>query len=311
MALQKELWISDIEKNLYASNEFMTLVGKSDDAYVSNKTVHLPQSGSKPTVVKDRGVVPAAINQRTDAEVTYSMSSYSTNPILIKDYDDVSFLSYDKRMDVLGDHLKTLSDTIADHTLYAWGATLSANIVRTTGSASSGSLPHSTATSTRKLVTLADLTNGIKKLKAQNLGAGRIFMICPEVMYWNDLLSITEITKNLDFGGKAVLPDGSLPSVLGMNIITRTDVLVYDNTGTPVRKTLSDNGEVSSAGTADNNAILLVHESYVRKAKGAIKVYDSLDRPEYYGSIFSAEVIHGATKSRTNEEGVVAIVQAS
>lgn len=310
MALQKEYWIGDIEKNLYASNDFMGLVGKQDDAYVDNKTVHLPQSGSKPTVIKDRGTVPAPIAQRTDTELTYSMSSYSTNPILIKDYDDVSFLSYNKRMDVLGDHLKTLSDTIADYTLYAWGATTSTNIVRTSGAASGGSLAGG-ATGTRKLLTLADLRSAMAILKKQNLGAGRIFMIIPEVMYWNDLLSITEFTKTLDFGGKAILPDGSLPSVLGMSILTRTDVLVYDNTATPVRKTLADNGDVATTATTDNNAILLVHENYVRKAKGEIKVYDSMDRPEYYGSIFSAEVIHGASKSRTNEEGIVSIVQSA
>jgi hypothetical protein len=310
MALQKEIWISDIESNLYADNQFMSIIGKSDDAYVDNKTVHLPQSGTKPSVVKDRGVVPASISQRSDTELTYSLSSYSTDPILIKDYDDVAFLSYDKRMDVLGDHLKTLGDTIADWTLWNWAATTSGAIVRTTGATSAGSLTAG-ATGTRKLVTLEDLRNGIKKLKTQNLGAGRIFMIVPEAMYWNDLLAITEITKNLDFGGRAVLPDGSLPSVLGMSIVTRTDVVVYDNAGTPARKALGDNGDVLTTAATDNNSILLVHENYVRKAKGAIKVFDSMDRPEYYGSIFSAEVLHGASKSRTGGEGVVSIIQAS
>lgn len=314
MALEKQIWLSDIEKNLYANDQFMQLVGKDDSSSSideKNKTIHIPQSGNKPNVVKNRGSVPAAISQRTDTEVTYDASSYSTDPILIKDYDDVAFLSYDKRMDVLGDHIKTLGNTIANVTLYNWGSTLSTNIVRTSGGNSTGSLVHSTASGNRKLTTLADLTAGRKILDGQNLGAGRIFMLCPTNMYWNDLLAITEFTKALDFGGKAVLPDGSLPNVLGMSVLTRSSILAYDNTGTPVRKTLTDNGTVSSPASSDNNAIMLVHESYVRKALGKIKIFDSTDRPEYYGSIFSAELFHGAAKSRTNEEGIVTIVQSA
>lgn len=311
MALEKQIWLSDIEKNLFANDQFMQLVGKDDSGYVDNKTVHIPQSGNKPTVVKNRGTVPAAIAQRTDTEVTYDLSSFSTDPILIKDYDDVQFLSYDKRMDVLGDHIKTLGNTIANYTLYNWGSTLSTNIVRTSGSNSTGSLANSTASGNRKLLTLADLTSARKIIDGQNLGAGKIFMICPTNMYWNDLLSITEFTKALDFGGKAVLPDGSLPNVLGMSVLTRSSVLTYDNTGTPVRKTLADNGNVLTAASSDNNAILVVHESYVRKALGKIKIFDDTDKPEYYGSIFSAELFHGAAKSRTNEEGIVTIIQSA
>lgn len=316
MALQKEYWIEDIEKNLYASNRFLGLIGKDDSKYVNNKTVHIPESGSKPGVEMDRSVVPATLSQRTDGEGTYSMNSYSTDPILLKDYDDEWFLSYPKRNDVMGDHINTLSDAIAKQTLYKWGATgvttvSGSNIVRTTGSASSGSWAHNNVTGTRKLLTLADFRNGMKVLGSQDLGAGQIYMIIPESMYWNDLMSITEFTKTLDFGGKAVLPDGMITSALGVTIVRRSSVIVYDNTATPVRKTLNANGTIASEGAADNNGILLVHEKYVRKALGSIKIFTKEDDPTLYGSAISAEVIHGAAKARTTELGVVSIVQAA
>lgn len=44
MALEKQIWLSDIEKNLFANDQFMQLVGKDDSGYVDNKTVHIPQS---------------------------------------------------------------------------------------------------------------------------------------------------------------------------------------------------------------------------------------------------------------------------
>lgn len=308
MALQKEQWIKDIEKNLYANNAFMSY-GKNDSSYVTYKTVHIPQAGARPTVEKDRAILPASISQRTDSELTYNLSEYSTNPRLINRNDDVQYLSYDKRMDVMGDEISALGDAIANHTLYAWSASASAQQVRTTG-ATTGTLPHSTATGTRKLCTQLDIQNARRILDNQNLGAGRLFMVVPADMFWNDLMSISTLTKYLEFG-KSVLPTGELPQVLGMNIIVRSSVQVYNNAGTPVRKTLDADGTIASPATTDNNSILVFHESYVRKALGDIKVYEEMDSPIYYGDIISSQVFHGASKSRTNGEGIVNIIQAA
>lgn len=308
MALQQERWEKDIQKNLYANNEFLKL-GKDDSDYVNFKTVHLPQSGTGPSVEKDRAVLPATVSQRTDSELTYSLSEYSTSPQLINLNDDVQYLSYDKRMSVMGDQIDTLGEAIANHTLYAWASSASAQMVRTTG-AGTGDLPHATATGTRKLVTLADLRNARKILDRQNLGNGKITIIVPSDMYWNDFLSITEITKYMDFG-RAVVPSGVVGNVLGMDIMIRSSVQVYDNTGTPVRKALSANGSITTAAAADNNSLLVVHDKYVRKAMGSIKVYSEKDSPIYYGDIISAQVFHGASKSRTNGEGIVSVIQAA
>lgn len=306
MALQKEQWIKDIAKNLYANNAFLQYC-KDDSAYVNYKTVHLPQAGSRPTVSKDRSILPASISQRTDSELTYNLSEYSTDPKLINRNDDVQFLSYNKRMDMMGDQIAALGEAVANHTLYAWSASAAAKQVRTTG-ATTGDLAHTTATGTRKLCTQLDIQNARKILDAQNLGAGRIFMVVPSSMFWNDLMSISTLTKYLEFG-KAVLPSGDLPQVLGMNIIVRSSTQLYDNTGTPVRKTLDEDGTVLTEGTGDNNSILVFHESYVRKALGEIKVYEEMDSPIYYGDIISAQLFHGASKSRTNGEGIVSIIQ--
>lgn len=306
MALQKEQWIKDIEKNLYASNEFMK-IGKDDSAYVRYKTVHLPQAGTRPSAEKDRSSLPALVGQRTDSELTYNLSEYSTDPILVNQNDDVQYLSYQKRMDIMGDHIKTLSDAVANHTLYAWSASLAAQQVRTTG-ATTGDLVHSTATGTRKLCVQKDIQDARKIIDGQNLGSGTIYMIVPSAMFWNDLMSISTLTKYLEFG-RTVLPSGELPEVLGMKILVRSSTQAYDNTATPVRKVLSADGSIASKGTGDNNSILVVHENYVRKALGDIKIYEELDSPIYYGDLLSAQVFHGASKSRTNGEGIVNIIQ--
>jgi hypothetical protein len=213
-------------------------------------------------------------------------------------------------MDVMGDHIKTLSDTIAEHTLYAWAASALAQQVLTTGSASSGSFAHSTVTGTRKLVTLADIASARQILDSQNLGNGKLTMIVPANMYWNDLIQITQITKYLEFG-KAVAPSGVIGNILGMDIIVRSSGAAYDNTATRVRKVLNADGSIASKAATDNNSITIVHSNYVRKALGSVKVYEEKDSPIYYGDIISAEVFHGASKTRTNGEGIVNIIQAA
>jgi hypothetical protein len=134
-------------------------------------------------------------------------------------------------------------------------------------------------------------------------------MIVPAAMFWNDFMSIASFTKYLEFG-RAVLPTGDLPEVLGMKILVRSSTQAYDQSGTPARKVLLATGSIAAPAATDNNSIMVVHQSYVRKAMGDIKFYEDMGNPLYYGDLYSAQVFHGASKSRTNGEGIVQIVQA-
>ncbi len=307
MALQKEIWIADIEKQLFASNQFMNVVGKDHSAYIENITVHVPQAGARPGVAKDRTSLPASINQRTDVDLTYNLSQYSSDPTLITDLDELQ-INYSKRQDVLESHIKTLSDAISNQTLYAWAASGASRIVRTTGTASSTALAPS-ATSTRLAITLADLRAAAAKLDKDNIIDEERYCILPSDMYWQ-LIGDSEVRKALEFGRPTQIM-GELPMVAGIYLIKRSSVVVYDNTGTPVIKAVGSDGVPTSPATSDNLGALVVSKSYVCKAKGTTKVYADEDKPEYYGSIFSAQVQHGAAKLRTNQEGIVSIVQAA
>lgn len=235
MALQKEIWISDIESNLYANNAFMNVVGKDDSAYVSNKTVHLPQAGAKPTVVIDRSSLPATITQRTDADLTYNLKEFTTDPILIQDTEAVQ-VSYDKRQDVLRDHINQLSSSVANNSLYSWAASGASRIVRTSGAA--GSVLAPSATGTRKLITLQDVQDARSILGQDNINQDEeMFLIMPASIYWSQFVGIDKISKFLEFGqNTAVLPTGIVNKLLGINIVIRSSVVVYDNTGTPAIK---------------------------------------------------------------------------
>lgn len=303
MALQKEIWISDIQESLYANNMFLGQVGLDHSAFVNFKTVHIPQAGARPAVVANRSSLPATIAGRTDAEVTYSLSEYTTDPLLLPNIDTLQ-LSYEKRNSLIGNSVSTLSDTIGNKTLYTW-APLLANSVRTSGTAVATALAPS-ATGTRNGFALADLRAALRILDKSNFNPNEErFLIVPSDMYWQ-LMADAGISQYLQFGTETQI-SGKLPMLLGCKIVVRSSVVVYDTSG--VIKATGDTGVPSSPAATDNYGAVLISKSAASRALGDIKVFSQEDRPDYYGSIFSALVMHGASKMRTNGEGIVGIIQ--
>jgi hypothetical protein len=98
--------------------------------------------------------------------------------------------------------------------------------------------------------------------------------------------------------------------IAGITLLKRSSVLVYDNTGTPVIKTINDVGTPTGAAT-DNMGILVISESYVTKALGTIDVFENNKVAEYFGDILSVMVPFGASKMRTSGEGIVSIIQSA
>lgn len=112
--------------------------------------------------------------------------------------------------------------------------------------------------------------------------------------------------------GTANLPTGVVNRIHGFDIVIRSTVVVYDNTGTPVIKAVSDNGEPTTPAATDNLAALFYHPSFVARAIGSTEVNISEDAPGYYGSsIIESFKCFGAAKLRTSQTGIVALVQTT
>lgn len=308
MALDKEQWLADIQENLFKDNAIINRA-VNHDGFVNYKTVHVPQAGANPTITKNVGSFPASISQRTDSELTYSMDTYYVEPIHIEKGQETAFISYDKRMSVLSQNINTLEEALTNNALYKWAPSGSTRIVRTSGSTVSGALAPS-ATGTRKALQLVDILSAKAILDAENVPqSGRILLI-PSDIYNTQLLAIADVYQQQSYGSSA-LPSGVVARIHGFDIMIRSTVCVYDNTATPVIKTVGDNGVPSSPASSDNLACLAYHPSFVAKAMGNTEVFVDENNPAYYGSIVSALQIFGASKMRTAQTGVVAIVQAA
>jgi len=127
---------------------------------------------------------------------------------------------------------------------------------------------------------------------------GRVMLVNSEM--YNDLLRDDKLLS-ADYMNQGNLPAGAITRILGFNIFMRSHVGAY--------ATASNTPKDPTAATAatDNAYALLWHPRFVRAANAGVKVYADNDKPEYYGSVFSAMVRAGGSKSYTNHRGVVAI----
>jgi hypothetical protein len=300
MALQKEIWIADIKETLHQGSEFI-MAGTDYSAFVANKTVHVPQSGAGSAIAKNRSVLPAIIAQRTDTELTFDLNEYTTDPVLITDLDALQ-VSYAKRNSVLGQHLNVLNERIGTEVAYEWTPSGSASLVLRTSGASTSQLANSTATGTRKLITKEDIARMARKLDDDNVPMNDRFLVLPTLMYY-ELFGIDALVR-ADFGRVADQTNGVVNEIFGFKVFKRPTTIMFNSATAGVKKAVG-----SADATTDCVGAFAFQKQAVAQALGAIKVFADEDKPEFYGSVFSALVMHGAKNLRSDNKGIVALAQ--
>lgn len=299
----KTIFTADIQKNLYPNNEFYKN-SKADTGIIDTaKTIEIPQSGAAATGGKNPSSFPLSITTRADDKQTYDADLYYTDPIHIED-NDIAVLSYDKRKDILEDHIAYLKNSYAKDVAYNWCPTLADNIIRTTGDAKATTLTG--ATGTRKSLTIEDFINADRILtRMETPGENRHVLLSAD-MYAQLLTAGISSFVGVDKLSSDLLARGVVGQILGFNIYKRSSVARYDNSATPVKRAV---GAVNAA--TDNDVALFWHSSFVRRGEGKVKMYADIDKPEYLGSIYNAKVRGGSVIPRLDQAGVVALVQAA
>jgi hypothetical protein len=302
MGILVEKWAADIAKNLFPDNSFLTK-SKNDSGYVGAKSVNLPQSGTMPNVVKNRATLPAAITTRTDTVVKYDLNAYSSDPTLIERVDELE-VSYDKQSDVLENHISQIDTKICEDVLQMWAPNAVTSMIRTSGAARASSLV--AGAGTRKAVTLNDILAMRMVMNRANVPlADRYILLPPD--FEADLLAISDIRSQFLQGTVDAQQKGIIGTLFGFNVMIRSSVLVYTNATTPV---MVDVVGGTALGATHNQSAIAWHKDFVRSALESVKVFTDLDKPEYYGSMFSAQAVAGGVPAYTDKRGVVALVEA-
>jgi hypothetical protein len=214
--------------------------------FIQNKTVHVPQAGANPTVVKNRTAITTDPIQRTDTEITYDLDNYTTDPILVKNIEDLQ-VSYAKRQSVMSSHIATLSDVIATETLQKWAVSVSStHVIRTTG-AYTGTLPNATATGTRLKTTKEDLARASARMDLDKVPSKERYAVMPAVMFY-DLFTDSDLVRSRATISKDMLEKGVIAELFGFNIIKRGEAVLYTSAGTNTLKLQTAEAATDCAG---------------------------------------------------------------
>ncbi len=299
MAIQKEIWEDHIEGNLFKNNEFLLASTDAGQFVLEGKVVHIPQAGATPNVEKNRSTIPATVTERTDADVTYNLDEFSTDPILIPNADTIE-LSYNKRESVLSESEAALRESTAESLLLDWAPDLLANMVRTTGASVATHI--SGTTGNRKKFTVQDLKNAQLQLNKQNIPLEDRYALISADMFQQLTDDMTQ-TVYRDFSAAFDAKNGVLGKLFGFHIMLRSSVLIYSNDSTPVTRA------VGATANTDNDTVLCWHRHAVERALGDITFYEKIGDPLYYGDVYSISLHMGGRKRRSDEKGIIAIIQ--
>ena len=299
MAIQKEIWERTLVENLFADNSFLSKAYSADEWVVEGKVVHIPQAGSPSSVKKNRTDLPATVKKRTDDELTYVLSEFTTDPILIPHADTVE-LSYDKRTSVLRNDQMNLMEQVARDFILKWSP--EGNLVLSTSGAEVDAYTPS-ATGKRLGFCKKDLFAVMTQFNRDNIPQEGRYLLLDAMMYAQLLDDLTK-TENLAFHASADPKNGILGKLLSFNIMMRSDAALYDTTKKP-----KDWNTVGAA--TDLAAALAWHEQSVTRALGSVVAFENEKDPTYYGDIYSFLVRAGGRIRRKDGKGVRAIVQGT
>ncbi|MFT3750959.1 MAG: hypothetical protein QM768_21780 [Agriterribacter sp.] len=304
MALQKEIWRNDIVGNLFKNNEFSQFAVNADTFVLGGTVVHIPVAGSASSVKKNLASFPQVATERADSELTYPLDTLYSLPRRIAQIDKYE-LSYDKRMSVVGEDVRNLTEKANNSLLFRWGPVVAQTIL-TTGALSANDLIDGTATGNRRAFDKAEIKRVAKMFNRGDL-PGRPIALLTAAHYHQFFESLSDAEKT-NFGRIADLAKGIVGEYMGVKIMMRSSVLRYRGADGAYVK-IDEGDDAFAANAADRAASLVWTEGSVERALGDVEVFDNQAQALYYGDIFSAMLRIGGRIRRT--AGVIAIVEAN
>lgn len=299
--VEVETWNRYIVERFWKDNAFLRFASDEDDNVVAGRIVHIPQPGAKPNVIKNRNVFPATAVRRADTDIVYPLDEYTTDPTHIPNIDAIH-LSYSKQDSVLGDHVSTLNELVADDLLRKWGGSTSVAVESTTGGPSATTMsPITGQTGNRFTFHHKDLQKLMIKFNTDNVPKNERYILIDDVMFEAFYDSLSD-TQAKDFSRYVDAENGVIGKLHGFNIMTRSSVL-----STAGDNTVKALGAALEAG--DSLASLAWQRNSVARAMGSVKLFQDTNNPLYYGDIYSVLIMMGGRCKRADGKGVVVLKQ--
>lgn len=308
MGVEREVWVDYIVKKFRKANGFLQNFYSDDQFVVGGKTVHIPQPGADPSVVKNPTSFPLTAARRTDTIVSYDLDLYATVPVHITDAEKQE-ISYDKMDSCIGEHLDVLNTRIAEEHLIKSlnGLPGSTNVIYTSGSSMSAKI--SGQTGNRYAATPSDLKRAVVKLKLMDVPIDdNIFGVL-------DSNTLDEITSNMDstqwnaFNQYYNTQTGQIGRLYGINIFERSSVAV--SAAALSSGNLAVNAYGAAVGATDLATNIIYHKNAIARAMGEVDFYEDVRNPLYLGDIYNASIRFGGRRRYADSKGVIALCQGT
>jgi len=298
--LFRTAWLRQIAEDLFKDNEFLNHALNWDEFVREGiLTVVVGQSGGASGVTRNRSSFPATVSERSDSDISYDMTDYTSDPRRIRALLQKQY-SYDYRASIIRQDTALMKQMMAEDILYAWRAEQAKRILKTTGSAVPAAV-NSVATGNRKAVTLADFVRADKVMNDDLIPqSGRKAIITPQAKM--DLLNDPKVQGTNIFQQLTDYKDGQVAKVMNFDVMVRSTVLTYNSAGAAK---LPD-----AAGAAgDCEASLFWHPLFVGRSLGNMEVFFNPAQAVQYGDVMSLQAQAGGKKYYADGRGVVALVQ--
>lgn len=296
---EMKVWNKYIVEKLRRRADWLVRSKDESKNVLGGVTVYISQAGADPEIEVNTSTFPMVAVQRTDSDVNYNLDRYRTKPSHVAWEELQGAIGYDKIDSVLKGHGNALAQAIADVCLIKWSPTVAGKIISTTGDDID---PVSTQAGNRKGFKPEDLASAMIAMNVADVDKeGRVAILDDNMYgYFYDKLSNNMMNAFNQFANNKT---GQLGRLHGFDIYTRSSVLAYANAGTTA------NALGAALAATDNLASICYQEDMVCRAIGETKLFANKDDALYQGDIFSTIVRAGFRKIRSDNNGVIAIVQ--
>jgi hypothetical protein len=295
---------------LYPDNNVIKGNGMFDAQGSSKHVVEVNESAEQPLIQENPTVFPLPVHSTEDSVLSYSIDSMSTEATFINDVDEMLTV-FSKRANELKKHAKAMETQYTDKILYNWALPVSVtgSFVETTGAAAA--VLNGNMTGTRKVMTRDDVIKAKTILAKQEVDTDNLVMLMDTAMYYN-VYELDEFILYTSTGSKdpaGINQNGAIGSIFGMQVFVRNGGTFYGKTLNVKQSYLNSDGTRYKGAADDNLSVMIWNPAYVRYSFGDEKTYTEIDSPVYQGSVFSTKLRCGAARSRSDNKGVVMIVQ--
>lgn len=264
MALNKEVWVSQLMKNYYHEANFLAYVTDFTNLVENNK-LHVPEMGADPSVLVNNTTYPISVTERVDTDNEISLDVFDTENTMVRNAEAVE-MAYDKVDSVIKGHKSTLMNVTGAKAAHAYAPTSNTAetpILLTTG--------EDDGTGRKKLIPrdIMNLMNAYDNagIPDENL---RYLVLCSE-----------HLTDLMEFDLKAFkditdIVNGQPKKFASFNILKYGETPRYNPT------TLAKSAFGSLSG---NKCSFSFHKTEVMKADGDLKLFSTEDDPKERATI--------------------------